>query len=168
MPLHATPYNPFFSHDWIEPWVCQIDVLYKKGKSYLLRFYCLYGQLTPHTLQLLEEGEEGKVQPNLRMKLEVPLQVCHVKISFMGLAIPFFYCCGWLHPSFFRRSQNITWFWLNYFQSIAQISRKKGSHQVLDISPLYIRQTLSIFFLFFFCHGRIDTILEALSVNNYG
>jgi hypothetical protein len=25
---------------------------------------------------LLEEGEEGKEQPNLRMKLEVPLQVC--------------------------------------------------------------------------------------------
>ena len=93
MPLHATPYNPFFSHDWIEPWVCQIDVLYKKGKSYLLRFYCLYGQLTPHTLQLLEEGEEGKVQPNLRMKLEVPLQVCHVKNSFMELAIPFLSLC---------------------------------------------------------------------------
>jgi hypothetical protein len=54
---------------------------------------------------LLEEGEEGKVQPNLRMKLEVPLQVCHVKISFMELAIPFFYRCGWLHPTFLRKSQ---------------------------------------------------------------
>jgi hypothetical protein len=33
------------------------------------------------SLQLLEEGEEGKEQPNLRMKLEVPLQVYCANIS---------------------------------------------------------------------------------------
>jgi hypothetical protein len=42
---------------------------------------------------LVEEGEEGKDQPNLRMKLEVPLQVCHVKVFSMELAISFFYHC---------------------------------------------------------------------------
>lgn len=56
-------------------------MFYTKGQCYLLRFYCLYGQLTPLTSQLLEEGEEGKEQPNLRMKLEVPLQVCHMKVG---------------------------------------------------------------------------------------